>query len=225
MSLLGKNKKEDGEPDYFQPWETNKGTNEKSSFDNNIEARTPDPILARESRPLPDFGSKHEPCPPDRCDSLVSAGSTWEGTLMIDSSVRIDGTLSGEIEAGSTVHISEKAKVEGKVRAAFVVIAGAFEGQVHCAERLELLPASRVKGEFAAKSLMVQEGAFVDGQIHMIKSDDAVGGSFASFGGSSKISGAVPSGNGSANAKRKTGTAEESNKPASVDVKSTPSDV
>jgi cytoskeletal protein CcmA (bactofilin family) len=110
---------------------------------------------------------KAGPTAPEECSSVVSAGSTWQGTLNLDGSVRIDGQLTGDIDARDTVHISEGAQVDAKVKAAFVVIAGAFQGQVECSERLELLPTSRTQGELSTKSLMIHEGAFINGQIHM----------------------------------------------------------
>ena len=123
------------------------------------------------SRPAADTATlapvKVGPTAPEECSSVVSAGSTWQGTLNLDGSVRIDGQLTGDIDARETVHISEGAQVDAKVKAAFVVIAGAFQGQVECSERLELLPTSRTQGELSTKSLMIHEGAFIDGQIHM----------------------------------------------------------
>ena len=69
---------------------------------------------------------------PDKCSSVVSTGSTWDGTLKIEGSVRIDGLLSGEIEARGTFHVSKGAEVDAKVRAAYLVVAGVFQiGRAH----------------------------------------------------------------------------------------------
>jgi cytoskeletal protein CcmA (bactofilin family) len=103
--------------------------------------------------------------------SVVSFGSSWEGTLKIEGSVRIDGQVSGEIDARETVYVAESAKVDAKVRAKKVVIAGDIEGEVFCSERLEIMPTGRVRAELTTKSLTVFEGAFIEGQIHMTKVD------------------------------------------------------
>ena len=123
-----------------------------------------------------DQAAKPTATPPEQCSSVVSAGSTWQGTLKLDGSVRVEGHLSGEIEARDTVHVAESAHVDAKVNASFVVIAGQFQGQVQCSERLELMPSSRITGELTTKSLVIHEGAFIDGQIHMI-TDKSVAGS------------------------------------------------
>jgi cytoskeletal protein CcmA (bactofilin family) len=111
--------------------------------------------------------SRNMPTPPEKCVNVIAVGSRWKGSLNVPDSVRIDGQVSGDIEAKGTIHISEGAQVEAKVRAAYVVICGSFKGEVRCSERLELLPKSKVQGEIVARVLNVHEGATVDGGIRM----------------------------------------------------------
>jgi cytoskeletal protein CcmA (bactofilin family) len=105
----------------------------------------------------------------DERSSVVSFGSCWQGNLKIDGSVRIDGQVSGEIDARETVYVAESAKVDAKVRAARVIIAGEIEGEVNCSDRLEVMPTGRVKAQLTTRTLTVFEGAFIEGQIHMTK--------------------------------------------------------
>ncbi len=103
----------------------------------------------------------------DNCSTVLSSGTAWEGSLKTQGSVRVEGHLSGEIDATDTVHVAEGAQVDAKIRAAFVVIAGQFQGEVDCRERLEIMPTGQVKAQLTTKSLVVHEGAFIEGQIHM----------------------------------------------------------
>jgi cytoskeletal protein CcmA (bactofilin family) len=103
----------------------------------------------------------------DQCANVIASGSKWSGTLNIDDSVRIEGNLTGEVVAKGTVHIADGARVEAKIRAAYIVISGSFKGELRCDERLELMPKSRVEGEMITKLLNVHEGAIVDGSIQM----------------------------------------------------------
>ncbi len=107
------------------------------------------------------------PTPPDRCVDVIAAGSKWKGMLNIQDSVRIEGQLNGEVEAKGTIHISEGATVEAKLRAAFIIISGNFKGEVRCLEKLELMPRSKVQGDLETKALNVHEGATLDGTIRM----------------------------------------------------------
>jgi len=105
--------------------------------------------------------------PDDDNASVVSLGSVWQGSLKIDGSVKIEGQMTGEVEAKNMVFVAEGAQVDAKVRAALVVIAGEFKGEVHCSERLEIKPTGRVDASLATKSLEVHEGAFISGEIRM----------------------------------------------------------
>ena len=116
--------------------------------------------------------------PPERCADVMGAGSKWKGTLVVQDSVRIDGQVTGEVEAKGTIHISEGAQVDAKLRAAFIVIAGSYRGEIKALERVELLPKSKVQAEIETKALNVLDGAIFDGAIRMSteKPDTAAAG-------------------------------------------------
>ena len=121
------------------------------------------PAFASDARA---FGQQG-PTPPEKCTNVVAAGAKWKGSLTVDDSVRVEGTFSGEIQTKATVHIVEGAQVDAKVRAAFVVVAGSFQGEIRCEQRVDLTPRSRVTGEIYTKALSVQEGAKLDGRVQM----------------------------------------------------------
>lgn len=110
-----------------------------------------------------------KPAAPDQCASIIGAGTTWQGNLTSDGSVRLDGKVSGEVKAAGTVHITEGAEVNAVVQAKFVVVAGNFDGQLYASSRLELMSTSRVKGSITTPQFAVGEGAFIDGEIHMVE--------------------------------------------------------
>jgi cytoskeletal protein CcmA (bactofilin family) len=107
------------------------------------------------------------PTPPEKCVNVIAAGAKWKGTLTVEDSVRVDGNFAGEIHAKGTVHVAEGAILDAKVRSSFVVIAGTFQGEIRCEQRVEFLPHSRVNGEVITKSLSVHEGATFDGRVQM----------------------------------------------------------
>jgi cytoskeletal protein CcmA (bactofilin family) len=63
--------------------------------------------------------------------------------------------------------VAETAKVDAKVHAAQVIIAGSFEGEVDCTDRLQVMPTGRVKAQLTTKLLTVFEGAIIEGVVHM----------------------------------------------------------
>jgi cytoskeletal protein CcmA (bactofilin family) len=107
------------------------------------------------------------PAQAEECSSVIGAGSSWKGNLATEGSVRLDGKVCGEIKAAGTVHITDGAEVNATVHGKYVVVAGSFDGQLYCTERLELRPTSRIKGAITTRLLSVGEGAFIDGEVHM----------------------------------------------------------
>ena len=145
---------------------------EPTSRAGDVDLLNKEPVEAPRA-PMPSFAPERE-APPrnlateaDKCANVIAAGSKWNGSLNIDDSVRVEGQLSGEIVAKGTVHIADGARVDAKIRAAFVVVSGTFKGEIRASERLELMPHSRVEGQLLTKALNVHEGAIVDGSIQM----------------------------------------------------------
>ena len=131
-----------------------------------LSSSTPEPPRSFTSEPRP-IGGQTGPTPPDKCENVLAAGAKWKGTLTVDTSVRVDGQFSGQIESKSTVHVAEGALVDAKIRAAYVAVAGTFRGEIRCDQKVELLARGRVDGEVITKVLTVEEGAVFDGHVQM----------------------------------------------------------
>jgi cytoskeletal protein CcmA (bactofilin family) len=99
--------------------------------------------------------------------SLVARDAIWEGKLVCSGNVRIEGTLRGEIETTGTLFVAAEARVEGTVRARNVTLAGEIQGDLHCSERLEILPGGAARGEVDTGALVVHEGAFIESRFQM----------------------------------------------------------
>ncbi len=116
--------------------------------------------------PAPVMPSPNAPAEP--VETTIGRESTVEGTIRSEHSVRIQGVVQGEIECKRAVYVEDGARVVStKITAAEVTISGELEGQVFSSGRVEIRPSGRVTGEINAASLVMQEGAFFDGQLHM----------------------------------------------------------
>jgi cytoskeletal protein CcmA (bactofilin family) len=100
-------------------------------------------------------------------ESLIGEHTSFEGTLKTEGAVRLLGSIQGEIESKSTIIVEEKAHVTARLTAAQVTIAGQVDGQIYCEGRVEIRPTGRVTGEINAGALIVQEGAYFDGNSRM----------------------------------------------------------
>ncbi len=106
--------------------------------------------------------------------SLIGAGTLIEGKIKTDGSIRVDGTLIGEIVAKASAAIGLTGTVEGGVMAKNVTIAGKVKGTVTATEKLTLEGKSITRGDIRASKLIVDEGATFDGQCAMTSQNGAI---------------------------------------------------
>ncbi len=100
-------------------------------------------------------------------ESLIGERTHFEGTLKCEGAVRLLGSVQGEIHSAGTIIVEEKAHVTARLTAGQVTIAGQVDGQIYCEGRVEIRPTGRVTGEINAGALIVQEGAYFDGNSKM----------------------------------------------------------
>jgi cytoskeletal protein CcmA (bactofilin family) len=100
-------------------------------------------------------------------ESLIGERTHFEGTLKCEGAIRLLGSVQGEVHSKGTIIVEEKAHVTARLTAAQVTIAGHVEGQIYCEGRVEIRPTGRVTGEISAGALIVQEGAYFDGNSKM----------------------------------------------------------
>jgi cytoskeletal protein CcmA (bactofilin family) len=100
-------------------------------------------------------------------ESLIGERTSFEGTLKTEGAVRLLGSIQGEIESKGTIIVEEKAHVTARLTAAHVTVAGHVDGQIYCEGRVEIRPTGHVTGEINAGALIIQEGAYFDGNSKM----------------------------------------------------------
>ena len=103
-------------------------------------------------------------------DTLIASNVTIKGDIQFSGGIQIDGTINGNLSAddGSSARlwVSEKGRVNGQVIAPSITINGHVEGDVHCAEHLELASNAIVNGNVFYKVIEMAQGAVVNGSLH-----------------------------------------------------------
>jgi cytoskeletal protein CcmA (bactofilin family) len=102
-------------------------------------------------------------------ESLVAPEDTFEGQLRTTRGVRVMGTVRGGIDSSQYVYIAENAHVEADITAEEVVIAGEYSGKLTCRQRVEIRATGRVTGQIDTQKLLLHEGGYFDGELHMQK--------------------------------------------------------
>lgn len=103
-------------------------------------------------------------------DSMIGEGMEIHGRVVANKSVRIDGSVFGNVEIPEgkkniTVAVGTHGKVFGDVRAYRILIGGHVEGNIYAAERVELHAKANVMGDITYADIGIEPGAEVVGLL------------------------------------------------------------
>jgi cytoskeletal protein CcmA (bactofilin family) len=99
--------------------------------------------------------------------AFIDQGSQFEGKLSFKDTVRIDGHFSGEINSENTLIVGESGEVEASIKSRVVMISGTVEGPIEAKSQLVLHKTAVVNGDVETGSLVVEDGAVLNGRISM----------------------------------------------------------
>jgi cytoskeletal protein CcmA (bactofilin family) len=99
--------------------------------------------------------------------TIISNGVKIEGKVNSTGSIRVDGTLTGDLNAKGNVTVGEQGKINGEIVANIVTIGGNVVGTVNAKEKLVLETKCVLKGDIITKVLVIEAGAKFDGKSNM----------------------------------------------------------
>ncbi len=103
--------------------------------------------------------------------SVISEQCQFQGTLDLQGSIRIDGTLEGNIDNAKLVTISKTGAMKGDLSGLGAVVIGKMEGDI-CVEEIEILSDAYLKGNIRTKSILIEKGAKVNATITVVTEDE-----------------------------------------------------
>jgi len=99
--------------------------------------------------------------------AFLGPGSQFEGKLLFNDIVRLDGTFRGEINSRDTLIVGESADVQAEVNVGTLVLSGSFKGNIKATQRVELRSPARVEGNIETPILVVEEGVLLNSTLAM----------------------------------------------------------
>jgi cytoskeletal protein CcmA (bactofilin family) len=143
-----------------------------------------------------DLGARPTSAPtgPGGLTAFIDQGSEFEGKLSFRDTVRIDGRFRGEISSENTLIIGESGEIEATIRSNTVAISGTVEGDVHAARKVVLHKTARVTGNVTSPSLVVEEGAVINGTFKMATTDGKPTGALKAIDGGARADAPKPMG-------------------------------
>lgn len=99
--------------------------------------------------------------------SIIASGMRITGDIETSGTLKIDGRIEGSVTGARQLMLGRSGTIQGNVHAGEVVIGGAVHGSIVADERLELQGSATVDGDIDTKSIVVLEGARINGAVRM----------------------------------------------------------
>jgi cytoskeletal protein CcmA (bactofilin family) len=100
-------------------------------------------------------------------NGFLDEGTELQGELRFRDVLRVDGRIKGRIVSDNTLIIGETGQVDAEIDCGVISIRGRVSGQVHGRQRIELLAGCRVQATLVSPKLVIEDGAFFQGECRM----------------------------------------------------------
>lgn len=92
-------------------------------------------------------------------NTIIGRGSVSEGTFRVETGVRVDGVLKGELVSSGRLIVGESGVIEATVKVRDALISGRIVGTLEAEEKVHLQAQSAFIGKIKTRLLVVEEGA------------------------------------------------------------------
>ena len=106
--------------------------------------------------------------------ALLGTGAEFEGKLVFQGRVRLDGRFKGEIRSDDVLILGGTAEVDAAVNVgALIVRGGTLRGDVRASQLVEIYAPAKVQGNIEAPQVYLEKGAVFEGQCTMTQEKPA----------------------------------------------------
>ncbi|GAC1318428.1 MAG: hypothetical protein NVSMB22_00170 [Chloroflexota bacterium] len=114
-----------------------------------------------------EHGSDSRSASPEGALSIIATGMAVSGDIDSNGVVKVEGRVEGTIRAARQVLIGRQGSAKGDMVTREAIIGGRIEGNITASERVEVQGTASVSGDIHTKSIVVLEGAQINGQIRV----------------------------------------------------------
>jgi cytoskeletal protein CcmA (bactofilin family) len=100
-------------------------------------------------------------------NTIIGKGSVVEGTVKVQSSLRVDGRIKGQVSTTDSLVIGKEGEIEGEVRVKHAIVGGRIKGKIFASGKVVLEAKSAFHGELKTSKLVIEEGAIFEGVCSM----------------------------------------------------------
>lgn len=102
-----------------------------------------------------------------RITTIIGKDAECNGDFSSGGSVRIDGTVNGDINVAETVILGATGVVNGDIVTKVAIIGGEIYGSINAPEKTELTSTARVLGDIVTNTIVIDENAIFQGSCNM----------------------------------------------------------
>ncbi len=99
--------------------------------------------------------------------TILGPESSFEGKLVFDGTVRIDGNFKGQIKTDNVLVIGQGARVEATIEVGSIVVNGEVIGDVTAKQLVEIHAPGKLRGNISTPQLMIAKGVIFEGSCKM----------------------------------------------------------
>lgn len=99
--------------------------------------------------------------------TILGAEAAFDGKLVFQGSVRIEGKFTGEISTDDVLLVTETAEVIASVNVGTLVLNGTLRGNVRAKRVVELQAPAKLYGDIETPSLIIHAGVMFEGHCKM----------------------------------------------------------
>jgi cytoskeletal protein CcmA (bactofilin family) len=110
--------------------------------------------------------SKSGPTLPDEV-AFIGNDVEFKGIITYSGTIRIDGSLEGEIHTDGGLLVGPKAVLKAKVTAGTIVCHGSITGDIQAKDQIVLRAPAVVQGSLTTPILSMEEGVVFNGTLEM----------------------------------------------------------
>lgn len=110
---------------------------------------------------------KETPLEKSDIKAFLGPGSQFEGKLVFEEIVRLDGAFRGEVTSKDTLIVGKTADLQAEVVVGTLILSGKFKGNIKASSRVELRSPAQVEGSIETPALVVEDGVLFNGTVSM----------------------------------------------------------
>ncbi len=99
--------------------------------------------------------------------TIIGNGAECNGDFNAEGSIRVDGTIQGNVTVSGTLIVGVAGYINGDVNANVVIVGGEINGNVDAPEKMELTSTARMIGDIVTSTIVIDEKAIFQGNCNM----------------------------------------------------------